>query len=207
MVPPNACYFGGFSFWFPSCFPGHALLLNITECTSSGTVLLCTALYKWYIFLYVMISSGGGAGVWGVYRNYELVDVRLTYFKVCILSSCEHGEGCSQSWLKDVRKSTWTSVRCLELWIIWQKNKTKNLFLDKDMWAELWHSWMHSRLDRFMSGLGGKWPQNVLLNIYILLWKNSPPAFFSQVSAILGDDEIGKGIQDQSSQPWGSVGC
>ena len=68
----------------------------------------------------------GGAGVWGVYRNYEPVDVRLTYFKVCILSSCEHGEGCSQSWLKDVIKSTWTFVRCLELWIIWQKNKNKN---------------------------------------------------------------------------------
>ena len=49
---------------------------------------------------------------------------------------------------------------------------------------------MNSRLDRFMSGLGGKCPQNVLLSIYVLLWKNSPPAFFNQVSAILGDDEI-----------------
>lgn len=87
----------------------------------------------------------GGAGVWGVYRNYELVDVRLTYFKVCILSSCERGEGCSQSWLKDVRKSTWTSVRCLELWIIWQKNKTP--------FSRQRHvGWVMAQLDAFTSG-------------------------------------------------------
>lgn len=67
----NTCYFGRFSIWFTLCFPSQAQE-NIIWCVSAGTVLLWAALHQCYVFLYVMISNGGG-GIEGCIGTTSLV--------------------------------------------------------------------------------------------------------------------------------------
>ena len=78
------------------------------------------------------------------------------------------------------------------------KLKTTTITFTKHLWAQL---------DEFMSGGIHDWfgtslsinpiPPPIISSIYILLWKDSLPPFFNQVHALLGDDMVGKGIQDQ----------